>query len=91
MNDVRISNIQQLQIENIYKEIVNLLNKSIPQKKAMREYKWDAVISFFSSVGVLFDRICASFDYWLVYQEILPEKLVSEKVVKKLAVIKAIL
>ena len=49
-----------------------------------RKEKAAAATASFAAVGALYDWVCASYDYWYTYQEILPKKLAAEEAQKLL-------
>ncbi|KAK8860630.1 hypothetical protein M9Y10_012295 [Tritrichomonas musculus] len=85
LNDIQfIKNVTNFKIETISKNTIEKLKKYVPQNKELRNMKRAAAVASFMAVGALYDWVCASFDYWFVYQEILPKKLAAEQAAKKL-------
>ncbi|OHT17559.1 Dynein heavy chain family protein [Tritrichomonas foetus] len=92
LNDIQfVKNVTNFKIENITKNTIEKLKKYVPQNKEIRTQKKNAAVASFQAVGALYDWVCASFDYWFVYQEILPRKLAAEKAAKQLEESQAIL
>ena len=92
LNDFQfIKNVTNFKIENITKTTIDKLKKYVPQNKEVRNQKRTAALASFQAVGALYDWVCASFDYWFVYQEILPKKMSAEQAAKKLEESQAIL
>ncbi|KAK8896419.1 hypothetical protein M9Y10_014318 [Tritrichomonas musculus] len=90
LNDFNfIKNVQNFKMDNIPKEVINKLKKYV--NKEVREEKRKAALASFQAVAALYDWVCASYDYWYVYQEILPKKRNAERTEKKLEETKAIL
>ena len=85
LNDVQfIRNVTNFKIENITSDIIHKLKKYVPEEKPQRHEKRKAAYASFSAVGALYDWLCASFDYWFVYQDILPKKRAAEEAEKRL-------
>jgi hypothetical protein len=79
VNDVQfIKRVKGLDPEKLSKETINKLKKYVGHTKKERDDKLAAVQSGYSAVANLYQWVCASYDYWLVYQEILPKKLEAE-------------
>ncbi|OHS98393.1 Dynein heavy chain family protein [Tritrichomonas foetus] len=84
LNDVQfVKNVTNFKIESVSKETINKLKKYVPMNKTLRQEKRKAALASFLAVGALYDWVCASFDYWFVYQDILPKKLAAEEAEKK--------
>ncbi|KAK8866475.1 hypothetical protein M9Y10_009438 [Tritrichomonas musculus] len=85
LNDVQfIKNVTNFKIESIPKEAINKLKRYVPMNKQLRQEKKKAALASFLAVGALYDWVCASFDYWFVYQDILPKKAAAEEAKKRL-------
>ena len=92
LNDVKfITNIQSFNPAEIDQKTIAKLKKYVPTNKDQRAEKRKAALASFQSVAALYDWVCASYDYWFVYQEILPKKLAAEEAERKLEATKAIL
>ena len=92
LNDVRfIQNIKNLEVDKLPKEVITKLNKYVGKNEKEREEKLAAVQSGYQAVGNLYRWVCASYDYWFVYQEVLPKKLEAEEAARKLAASQAVL
>ncbi|OHT16390.1 Dynein heavy chain family protein [Tritrichomonas foetus] len=92
LNDVQfIKNVQNFKPESLKPENINKLKKYVPVKEELRAEKRKAAQDSFLAVANLYNWVCASFDYWHVYQEILPKKLAAEEAAKKLEATEAIL
>ncbi|OHT13633.1 Dynein heavy chain family protein [Tritrichomonas foetus] len=90
LNDFNfIKNVQSYRMDIIPKEIIHKLNKYVNNN--VRAEKRKAALASFQAVAALYDWVCASYDYWHVYQEILPKKRKAEKTAKKLEETQAIL
>ena len=86
LNDVQfIKNVQGFKPETIPKPTIEKLRKYCPANPQVRAEKRKAALASFQAVAALYDWVCASFDYWFVYQEILPKKLAAEEAERKLA------
>ena len=85
LTDVKfIQNISSFKIENMKPATVNKLRKYVPLDPAAREEKKKAAQQSYAAVGAFYDWVCAAFDYWQVYQEILPLKNRADEASQKL-------
>ena len=92
LNNVQfITNVQNFKPETIKPEYINKLKKYVPVKEELRAEKRKAAQDSFLAVASLYNWVCASFDYWHVYQEILPKKMAAEEAAKRLEASEAIL
>jgi len=92
LNDVKfIQKVKTFEVEKIAKEIILKLKKYVGANKKERDEKLAAVQSGYQAVGNLYLWVCASYDYWFVYQEILPKKLEAEAAAQKFAASQAVL
>jgi len=75
LNDVQfIKNITNFSIESMPKDVIHRLKKYVPKDKGIRSEKRKSALASFQAVASLYDWVCASFDYWHVYQEMLPKR-----------------
>ncbi|EAY14656.1 Dynein heavy chain family protein [Trichomonas vaginalis G3] len=92
LNDIKfINNITNFKIELMKPATINKLKKYVPTDPQAREEKKKAAQQSFAAVGAFYDWVCASFDYWNVYQEILPLKNAADEALKKLEASQTIL
>ena len=85
LNDVNfVKSVTNFKIESISKETINKIKKYVPADKAVRAEKRKIALQSFMAVAALYDWVCASFEYWFVYQEILPKKLAADEAERKL-------
>ncbi|EAY21612.1 Dynein heavy chain family protein [Trichomonas vaginalis G3] len=85
LNDIGfIKNVQNFRIEDLKKETINKLKKYVPTEPDQRAEKKSIASGSFAAVGALYDWVCASFDYWFVFQQILPLRNAAEEAAKKL-------
>ena len=84
VNDVQfIKKVKNYEIEKIPKEVIVKLKKYVGSNKKEREEKLQAVQKGYSAVANLYMWVCASYDYWFVFQEILPKRLEAEQAAAK--------
>ncbi|KAK8861158.1 hypothetical protein M9Y10_012853 [Tritrichomonas musculus] len=86
-----IKKVKGFEVETLPKSTIDKLKKYVGENAEQREKKRLAVQGGYQAVGNLFLWVCASYDYWFTYQEILPKKLEAEEAAKKLAASEAIL
>ena len=92
LNDVQfIKKVKSYEVEKISKETINKLKKYVGSNKKEREDKLQAVQSGYQAVANLYQWVCASYDYWFTYQEILPIQREAEEAAAKLASSKKVL
>ena len=92
LNDVNfIKTITNFKIESISKETINKIKKYVPADKEARAEKRRIALQSFVAVAALYDWVCASYEYWFIYQEILPKKQAADEAEKKLAASEAML
>ena len=92
LNDVQfIRKVKNYPVENMSKQTVDKLKKYVGANKQQRDEKLARVQSGYQAVANLYQWVCASYDYWFVYQEILPKKLEAEEAARKLAASEEIL
>ncbi|KAK8888098.1 hypothetical protein M9Y10_039159 [Tritrichomonas musculus] len=86
LNDIGfIKKVKNYEVEKMSKQTIDKLKKYVGANKQEREQKLAAVQSGYSAVANLYLWVCASYDYWFVYQEILPKKIEAEQAAAKLA------
>ena len=86
-----IKTITNFKIEEIKKETIVKLKKYVPDAPEQREEKKATAQSSCTAIGALYDWVCASYDYWHVFQQILPLKNAADEAAKKLAESQAVL
>ncbi|OHT12762.1 Dynein heavy chain family protein [Tritrichomonas foetus] len=86
LNDSQfIKKVKMFEIEKLSRDTINKLKKYVGQNKKEREEKRSAVESGYIAAANLYNWVCASYDYWYTYQEILPKKIQAEEAAAKLA------
>ena len=86
LNDIQfIKKVKMFEIEKLTRETINKLRKYVGANKKEREEKRAAVESGYVAAANLYNWVCASYDYWFIYQEILPKKIEAEEAAAKLA------
>ena len=86
LNDIQfIKKVKNYEVEKMSKQTIEKLKKYVGENKQEREKKLAAVQSGYSAVANLYLWVCASYDYWHVYQVILPKKIEAEQAAAKLA------
>jgi hypothetical protein len=70
-----IARVKTFNVADIPRETINKLKKYVGANKAQREEKLKAVQSGYQAVANLYLWVCASYDYWFVYQEICRKSL----------------
>ena len=86
LNDIQfIKKVKTYEVEKMTKQTIDKLKKYVGENKQEREKKLEAVKSGYQAVANLYLWVCASFDYWHVYQEILPKKIEADEAAAKLA------
>jgi hypothetical protein len=92
LNDVQfIKKVKGYPVEAMSRQTVEKLRKYVGANKQQRDEKLQKVQSGYQAVANLYLWVCASYDYWYVYQEILPKKLEAEEAARKLEASEAIL
>jgi len=92
LNDIQfIKNITSFKIESMKKDTINRLRKYVPENKQVRAEKKKAAVASFQAIGAMYDWVCASFEYWQIYQEILPMRIAADEAAKKLEISEALL
>ncbi|OHT14597.1 Dynein heavy chain family protein [Tritrichomonas foetus] len=92
LNDVNFTKIiTNFKIETISRETINKIKKYVPADKEVRAAKRQAALQSFAAVAALYDWVCASYEYWFIYQEILPKKQAADEAERKLAASEALL
>ena len=92
LNDVQfVKKVQQFEPQSLKQEAINKLKKYVPKSEEQRQEKSKAAQASSQAAGNLYNWVCASFDYWHVFQEILPKKLAAEEAARKLEATEAIL
>ena len=85
LNDVQfIRKIKNLEVDKLPKTIIDKLKKYVGSDKKDRERKLNEVKAGYKAVSNLYLWVCASYDYWHVYQKILPVKLEADAAAAKL-------
>jgi len=85
LNDVQfIKKVKGFDVEKMTRETVIKLKKYVGSDKKEREEKLQAVQSGYQAVANLYLWVCASYDYWWVYQEIVPLQIKADKAQAKL-------
>jgi hypothetical protein len=84
-----IKDVQGFEITKMEEKTLIKLKKYVPTNRELRAEKRKAALSSFQAVAALYDWVCASYDYWYVYQEILPKKLAADEAARKLAITEA--
>jgi hypothetical protein len=85
LNDFQfIKKVKMFKVEEMTRDTVNKLKKYVGMKTEERDKKLAEVQSGYQAVGNLYQWVCASYDYWFVYQEILPKKIEAEQAAEKL-------
>ncbi|EAY21562.1 Dynein heavy chain family protein [Trichomonas vaginalis G3] len=80
LNDVQfVKNVTNFKVERLTQDQINKLKKYVPKEKPARMEKLRAANASFQAVAALYEWVCASFDYWHVYQEILPKQKMAEE------------
>jgi hypothetical protein len=91
LNDFQfIKNVTNFKPETLPRQTIEKLKKYCG-KEELRPEKRKAALASFTAVAALYDWVCASFDYWNVYQKILPKKLAAEAAAKELEASEALL
>ena len=86
LNDIQfIKKVKNYKVEEISKSTIDKLKKYVGANKQERDQKLAAVQGGYQAVAQLYQWVCAAFDYWHVYQEILPKKIAADKASAKLA------
>jgi hypothetical protein len=86
LNDVTfIKNVTNFKIEALSREAIQKLRKYVPANHQARADKRKAAQQSFAAVAALYDWVCASFDCWFVFQEILPLKQAADEAEKRQA------
>lgn len=86
LNDIQfVKKVKGYEVEKMTKQTIDKLKKYVGTNKTEREQKLSAVQSGYQAVANLYLWVCASFDYWFVYQDILPLKIAAERAASKLA------
>ncbi|OHT04040.1 Dynein heavy chain family protein [Tritrichomonas foetus] len=92
VNDVQfIKKVKSYEVEKIPREIINKLKKYVGSNKKERDEKLQGVQNGYQAVANLYMWVCASYDYWFVFQEIIPKRLEAEEAAAKLAASKKVL
>ncbi|OHT05113.1 Dynein heavy chain family protein [Tritrichomonas foetus] len=92
INDAQfIKKVKGFEVENLPRSTIDKLKKYVGENADAREKKLQAVKGGYQAVANLYLWVCASYDYWFTYQEILPKKLEAEEAAKKLAASEAVL
>ena len=85
LNDFQfIRKVKMFEVEKLTKETINKLKKYVGANKSERDKKLAEVQGGYQAVGNLYQWVCASYDYWFVYQEVLPKKIEAEQAEEKL-------
>jgi hypothetical protein len=92
LNDVQfIKRVKSYPIETMSRQTVDKLRKYVGANEQQRKERLIKVQGGYQAVANLFLWVCSSYDYWFVYQEILPKRLEAEEAARKLAASQAIL
>ena len=92
INDIQfIKKVKNYEVEKISKQTIDKLKKYVGANKQERDQKLAAVQSGYQAVANLYLWVCASYDYWHVYQEILPKKIAAEEAAAKQAATEKVL
>lgn len=73
-------NILNFKAESIKPETIQKLQKYVTNN---REEKRKTAAASFYAAAALYDWVCATYYFWIVYQEILPKRLATTKAAKK--------
>ena len=85
LNDIQfIRKVKMFEVEKLTRETINKLRKYVGANKKEREEKRLAVESGYQAAAHLYNWVCASYDFWFIYQEILPKKQQAEEAKAKL-------
>ncbi|OHT09102.1 Dynein heavy chain family protein [Tritrichomonas foetus] len=86
LNDIQfVKKVKNYEVEKIPKQTIEKLKKYVGANKQERDQKLAAVQGGYQAVAQLYLWVCAAFDYWHVYQEILPKKIAAEQAAAKQA------
>ena len=92
INDAQfIKKVKGFEVETLPRTTIDKLKKYVGENSEQRDKKLAAVKSGYQAVANLFLWVCASYDYWFTYQEILPKKLEAEEAARKLEASEAVL
>ena len=92
INDVKfIQKVKEFDIRPLPRATINRLTKIVGTNAQERQSKFTAVQAGSAAVGNLYQWICASYDYWFVYQKVLPLLKVAEEASQKSAAANAVL
>ncbi|EAY20056.1 Dynein heavy chain family protein [Trichomonas vaginalis G3] len=73
LNDVQfIKKVKQLDVKEIPKSVIDKLKKYVPTDKSIRDAKIAEIVKGYSAVSNLYQWVIATYDYWNVYQTIIP-------------------
>ncbi|EAY14826.1 Dynein heavy chain family protein [Trichomonas vaginalis G3] len=79
-----VKKVKSFQPDTMSKETISKLAKYVPKSQKERDEKLAAAQSGYAAVGNLYRWVCASYQYWFVWQDILPLKKAAEEAQQKL-------